>query len=232
MRTVVSFPVVAFLIVASLASAQVPGWRRSLMGVPAHPSPSTSLEDIQTFERNARMGVPYFAALTPGDYEANRAFVRQMAAYLAAVDLASRNPQVRAALPGAYAALAAWRYIYPGALPPPGELPSPAPGRPPDPPFELRAPAIDDPAGAELRDRYNSTAIRAAKAWQNAEIIRAGLESRGMTLNEQTANSVARLQLDFELAAAALRARDWNEAQEYLQRAEGETEKIGRSVGH
>jgi hypothetical protein len=114
----------------------------------------------------------------------------------------------------------------------------PAPGKPGDPPFERSVPAIQDVAPADketaddLRTRYTSTAARAASAWQNAETLRLSLESNNMTLNAQTATSVARLQLYLELAAGGLHARDWMEARENLEKAEYETERVAKTVGH
>jgi hypothetical protein len=52
-----------------------------------------------------------------------------------------------------------------------------------------------------------------------------------MTMNAQTATSVVRLQLYLELAAGALRARDWAEAKDNLEKTEYETEKVFRAVG-
>jgi hypothetical protein len=208
-----------------------------MMGFPAQPG-GVSVQDLERFEQTARTATPYFSAMTPADYAANRAFMGQMVSYLGAVDLMARTPQMRLALSRAYWALAGWRYVYPQMQQPAGGGgAAPAPGKPSGPPFDMRAPEMKDVAPADketaddLRTRYTTDAARAATAWQNAETIRLGLESKGMTLNADTATQVARLQLYLELASGALRARDWTEAHDNLEKVEYETEKVVRAVG-
>jgi hypothetical protein len=83
----------------------------------------------------------------------------------------------------------------------------------------------------ELRSRYETSAARAAAAWQNAELLRQNLAREGLALNTQTAASLARLQVYFGLAAGDLQERDWDEAKTNLERAEYETEKVFKTVG-
>jgi hypothetical protein len=117
------------------------------------------------------------------------------------------------------------------------QAPAPPPAPPAGPPFAQQAPLIDNVSTAEssiasdLVSRYESSAARAAAAWENAEVLRQNLARQGMALNTQTAASVARLQLYFELAAGDLREHDWTEAGVNLERAEYETEKVFKTVG-
>jgi hypothetical protein len=217
------------------------GWRRALQGLPQQPGVNTSVQDANQFAQNIEMAVPYFATLTPGDYEANRELVRRMWAYLAALDvMAGRNPQMRLATGRARRALGAWGLGY--AFVPGGPTaPEPAPGQPPpvpvSPPFAAQAPVVENVPAAqratvdELRSRYETSAARAAAAWQNAELLRQNLAREGLALNTQTAASLARLQVYFGLAAGDLQERDWDEAKTNLERAEYETEKVFKTVG-
>jgi len=226
----------------SIAAAQDDsGWRRALQGLPAQPGANMSVQDANQFAQNIEMGVPYFATLTPGDYEANRELVRRMWAYLAALDvMAGRNPQMRLAAGRARRALGAWGMGY--AFVPGGPTaPEPAPNQPPpapsSPPFATQAPMLENVPAAqratadELRARYETSAARAAAAWQNAELLRQNLAREGLALNTQTAASLARLQVYFGLAAGDLQERDWDEAKTNLERAEYETEKVFKTVG-
>lgn len=217
------------------------GWRRGLMDLPEQPGANTSVQDANQFAQNIELAVPYFATVTPGDYEANRELVRRMWAYSAALDvMAGRNPQMRLAAGRARRALGAWGYGYP-FIPGGPAVPEPAVSQPPPPPsgppFATQAPMIEKvPAterttADELRSRYETSAARAAAAWQNAEILRQNLAREGLSLNTQTAASLARLQVYFGLAAGDLQERDWAEAQSNLERAEYETNKVFQTVG-
>jgi hypothetical protein len=214
-------------------------WRRALMSLPDQPAANTSVQDADRFSQNVELAVPYFASLTPGDYEANRELVRRLWAYLSALDLmASRNPQMRLAAGRARRALRALPVaLAAGAGLNTGEAPVPPPDRFEGPPFAQQAPRIENISAAErstadeLRSRYELSAARAAAAWRNAEGLRQNLAREGMSLNAQTAASVARLQLYFGLAAGDLLEHDWTEAGVNLERAEYETEKVFKSVG-
>ncbi len=219
------------------------GWRRALMSLPDRPAANTSVQDADRFSQNVELAVPYFATLTPGDYEANRELVRRLWVYQQELDLmAARNPQMRLAAGRARRALGALPLGFLAAIgqtaPPPDSNQAPAPPPPPvGPPFAQQAPQIDNLSAADrrtaddLRSRYESSAARAAAAWQNAEVLRQNLAREGMSLNTQTAASVSRLQLYFELAAGDLREHDWTEAGVNLERAEYETEKVFKTVG-
>jgi hypothetical protein len=241
----------------STASAQKPlssaasgssdsGWRRGLMGLPEQPSANTSVQDANQFAQNIELAVPFFATLTPGDYEANRELIRRMWAYSAALDvMAGRNPQMRLAAGRARRALGAWGYgasgygypFVPGGPAAPETAPGQLPPPPSGPPFAMQAPMIEKissnerTTADELRSRYESSAARAAAAWQNAEVLRQNLAREGLSLNTQTAASLARLQVYFGLAAGDLQERDWAEAQTNLERAEYETNKVFQTVG-
>jgi hypothetical protein len=220
-------------------------WRRALMSLPDRPSPSTSVQDADRFSQNVELAVPYFATLTPGDYEANRELMRRLWTYQAELDLmAGRNPQMRMAAGRARRALralpvglalAAGFPVAPGNDS--GQATAPPPVPPAGPPFAQQAPPIENVTAAEsgmagdLASRYELSAARAAAAWENAEVLRQNLAREGMALNAQTAASVARLQLYFELAAGDLREHDWTEAGVNLERAEYETEKVFKTVG-
>jgi hypothetical protein len=226
----------------SMAAAQDDaGWRRALQGLPQQPGANATVQDANQFAQNVELATPYFATLTPGDYEANRELVRRMWTYLAALDvMAGRNPQMRLAASRARRALGAWGLGY--AFVPGGpNAPEPAPGQPPpvplSPPFAAQAPMLENVPVAdrstadELRSRYETSAARAAAAWQNAELLRQNLAREGLALNTQTAASLARLQVYFGLAAGDLQERDWAEAKTNLERAEYETEKVFKTVG-
>jgi hypothetical protein len=230
------------------ANAQDTGdaaWRRALMSLPDRPSPNTSVQDADRFSQNVELAVPYFATLTPGDYEANRELMRRLWTYQAELDLmAGRNPQMRMAAGRARRALRALPVGLALAAGFPvaqgndsSQAPAPPPAPPAGPPFAQQAPLIDNVSTAEssiasdLVSRYESSAARAAAAWENAEVLRQNLARQGMALNTQTAASVARLQLYFELAAGDLREHDWTEAGVNLERAEYETEKVFKTVG-
>lgn len=248
----------AFVMAASIACAQSSqnsqneDWRSALLDLPEHPT--ANLQDLQRFERHLTMAMPYFGTLTPGDYEANRELVRRIVMYQAGLDMLYRNPQVtrdplmRSAVGrvrnviGQMRSYAIFSMAYGGAAgassePRRAEQPAPAVMTKGEPPFSMNAPRLEKISAAdakiahEICSLYETDAARSAAAWQSAETLRVSLEKQGMSLNVQTAASVGRLQLYFESAAASIRERDWEEARLNLQRAEGETEKIFRTVG-
>jgi hypothetical protein len=218
-------------------------WRTGIDEVLAQPPAAVGTQDIQRLEEDLRLARPYFAAITPGDYEANREFIRRIYAYLAQVDTLTRNSRMRFALRRANQALVSIRL--------PGDAPQPAapvdgrPDRPapPDrpasgePPFDLRAPVVENVADAdapkvrELRMRYESAAAQAVGAWQATDSIRANLADRGMALNPQTTASVVRIRLFLETAADALREHQWDDARDNIERAEYETQKVLKTMG-
>jgi hypothetical protein len=165
-----------------------------------------------------------------------------MAIYLAGVDAVSRDARVRGALGRAYLAVAALRWV--GApllgtdppLPPRGGAPT-ALSPPQKPRFEVQAPEIPNLTAADravaddLSERYESAAAKASAAWSSADILRRSLEERGMSLNTLTEQSLARVQLYFDLATDALRQHDWVEARANIERASYETEKVRKTVG-
>lgn len=228
----------AFVWVASLALAQ-PGdtqWRRDLMGLPDHPTGATA-QEVDRFVQNVQMATPYFASITPGDFEANREMVRRMWAYTMALEMmAKQNPVLRPYASRARGAMNAFPIGYmmvqappsaPGFDGPPKAAAAQQQDKPV--PFSLTAPNRDN---ADLASRYDSTAARAATTWKNAETMRQSLVARGMNLNAQTAASVSRLQGDMDAAARALESRKWDEATASLDRADAEIEKISKVAGH
>jgi hypothetical protein len=214
-----------------------PDWRRNLTQMLQQPPANASARDLERFEQYLLAAGPYCASLTPNDYEANRALMRSMATYLATVNTAARDPQLRAAGLRVSRAMAAFPCAYPAARPP-SQSPDAAP--PPSPsaaPFLLHAPAIENLPDAdretalELQTRYETDAGRAASAWKNAETLHQNLAARGMSLNTQTAASVKRLPLLIDQAATGLREHAWAETRTHLEAAEAETQKIVNAVG-
>ena len=216
------------ILLSSLALAQ--SWRTELMGLPDHPS-AANAGDIDKFVQNVQLATPYFASIAPGDFEANREMVRRMWAYTMALETMSKqNPALRGyagrarramnAFPIGYLMVQQQQQTQPPAAPP---------AKPGDPPFAMKSPAG---APEELSSRYDSTAARAASAWQNADKMRRDLASRGMSLNAATASAVARLEGDMEAAARGIQSKDWSEANSSLDRADAEIEKISKVVGH
>jgi hypothetical protein len=235
--------VLILLLCAPLFSQEDAQWRSALTELLSRPPGTATLQDLQRLEDNIRLATPYFGTLTPGDYEANRELIRRMTAYLAAMNLANRDPRMRFALRRANQALASLRYAAPPAFsaplgPMPPADPRPAPPTRAQAPWELQAPDIsnipeaDKAKARELQDRYESAAAQAATAWQSAEVLRQNLAAEGMALNTLTATSIARVQFYLETAADALREQDWEDAKVNLQRAEYETEKVFKTVGH
>lgn len=232
---------VALLCVCLNAFGQ--GWRQSLMGLPERPPASTSVQDLNRFHQNVRLATPYFAGLQPGEYQANRDLIRRMVTYLAGVDLISRDPQLRGLVNRGYMSVAAlsWGTPWGGGMqqqaPQSSAAPMPQPVRPSKPPFSLEAPAVtgvaeaDKAKLADLQERYEFATSRASAVWQSAEALRGNLQSQGFALNTVTEASLARIQLYLELAAGALRAKEWPEAQTNIERADYETEKVRKTTG-
>lgn len=216
-------------------------WRSELMGLSDHPN-TANPQDVDRFVQNVQLATPYFATITPGDFEANREMVRRMWAYTMGLEMmAGKNPALRPAASRARNAMNAfpigYGMIQGGQTLGPGfqaNAPAPQPAlqqKPGAPPFATSAPAV---AGMpeDLASRYASTAARGATAWQNAETLKQSLASRGMSLNAATAASLARLQVALESASRSMQARKWDDANESLDRADGEIEKITKVVGH
>jgi hypothetical protein len=195
------------------------------------------------------MAAAYLGTTTPNAYatqwEANRALVRQMAAYLYGLRTLSGNSQLRGPVARAqhsFDSLGLAMYLsYVNSASGPNADPNPSP-QPREngqamPPFALDAPELtgvsdaDKDTASDLRTRYETDTARSAGAWQNAETLRQNLEARGMGLNLQTATFMVRLPQYFRVAASALRRNDWEEARTRLQQAEAETEKIEKTVG-
>jgi hypothetical protein len=223
---------------AASAQNSSSSWKTTLTGLADRPAPNTSIQDIDRFTENVQLAAPYFATLTPGDYESNREFVRRMWAYLTALDRMARDPRMRLAVGRARRAMGELRIGIP-AMPADlsaGEPPPSADQAVTEPPFAKALPDENVPESEkrvadEVRSRYESDLARATAAWQNIEDLRRRLAARGLALASQTAASVARLQLDFEMAVKGLREHDWAEVRTDLERAEYETGKVFRAVG-
>jgi hypothetical protein len=213
------------------------------MGLSEHPS-GASTQDIDRFVQNVQLATPYFATITPGDFEANREMVRRMWAYTMALEIMARqNPMLRPMAARARNAMNAFPIGYNmmlarGAQPavnvgsPRNEKKTPAvEQKPAGPPFVLTAPSIEG-LPEDLSSRYGSTAARGATAWQNAETLRQSLASKGMSPNAATASAVGRLQADMDAALRNIQSRNWAEAGSALDRADAEIEKISKIVGH
>ena len=164
-----------------------------------------------------------------------------MAAYLATVEVLNHSPGMGTALGRAYRSVAALQWLVPRmgmALPSPAPAPEAPIPAPPAPAFALQAPdvagvsAADRPMADDLAMRYELASGKAAVAWQAAGGLRRSLQAQGLTLNVLTETSLARMQVYFDLATAALKARHWAEARTNLERAEYETEKVRKTVGH
>ena len=216
-----------------------PLWRRNLLGAIGAQPGRASVRDIEQIEQYMLSAAPYCMSLTPGDYEANRELARQMTTYLMTVNTMTTDPQTRAAALRASRAVAAFPCAFPQAQPKqaPGAPTAAPPKLPSEPPFDQKAPVLegvadaDKETAADLRQRYETDAAKAAVAWRNADTMRQSLASRGMSLNADTAASVDRLQLFFEEAATALRDHKWDDALSSLQAVEAVTQKIGKAVG-
>lgn len=256
------------LIASVLAVAQTrntpetPSWRSSLSALPATPPANTNAQDIVQFEKNMRMAAPYLGNTTPtanpAQWEANRAMVRRMAAYLYGLQMLSGNRQLRGPITRAQHSFDALgfapylAYVNSADAPyqngpyqdaPYQDAPQGPPSQQPEmrqilaPPFAMNAPEssgvsdTDKETAADLHTRYDTDAAHSAGVWQNAETLRQNLEMRGLGLNLETATSMVRLPQHFNSAANSLRRNDWDGARTHLQQAEAETEKIARTVG-
>jgi hypothetical protein len=228
------------LLLCAAAYAQAPNWRQSFTGLLNRPPGTLSVRDLQLLESQMALAGQYCVGPTPGDYEANRQLVRQMIAYLATVQVAAQDAQVKTSLRRLSRSLAAFPCAYgviPGQPPPANAAPPPppAPGEAPfapSAPVLLDVPKADQDTAKDLRDRYNGDASHAATAWKNAEVIRQGLEAKGMSLNAQTAASVDHLALFLDQAAEALRGHRWDEARSSLEAVEAETQKVAKAAGN
>jgi hypothetical protein len=216
-----------------------PLWRRNILGAIGQQPGKATVRDVEQIEQYMLSAAPYCMSLTPGDYEANRDLARQMTTYLMTVNTMAADPQTRAAALRASRAVAAFPCAFPQNQPKrsPG-TPAPAPATTAaEPPFAQKAPQLegiadaDKDTAADLRQRYETDAAKAAVVWQNAETMRQSLAARGMSLNADTAAAVNRWQLFFEEAAAALRDHKWDDALSSLQAVEATTQKVGKAVG-
>jgi hypothetical protein len=214
-----------------------PLWRQNLTGFMNRPPANPTVRDVEQLQGYLLAAMPYCTGLSPNDYEANRALVRNMTAYLVAMNAAARDPETRAAIAQVNQSIAVFPCAVPNGQtqPQPGkQAAAPAPAAPP---FALQAPEIENIAAAdkdtarELRQRYETDAANAAATWTNAEAMRLNLAKQGMALNVQTATSLGRFQLFFEQAEAALKDRHWDDARSSLEAVEGETQKVAKVVG-
>ncbi len=224
-----------FILIACGSLALAQSWKSDLMGLPEHPTAQNS-GDVDRFVQNVQLAAPYFASITPGDFEANREMVRRMWAYTMALEMiAKQNPMLRPAAAKARRAMNAFPIGY-NLMPvqpvqtSPKQQPAPAAAiKPDEPPFPMQAPAN---APEELASRYDSIAARASVVWQSADKLRNDLESRGMTLNAMTAAAVGRLEADMDAAIRNLRSKNFAEANAALDRADAEIAKISKAIGH
>jgi hypothetical protein len=240
MRVLMKAAVGLFLCIALNAQAPAtPGWRQTFHGLLGRPPGSLTARDLQQMETELALASQYCTGLAPGDYEANRALVRQMATYLATVQVAGGDQTMHLSLRRLTRSLAAFPCAY--AIPPgqqaAGEAP-PSPASHDEAPFGKTAPVLHDVPKADqataqdLGERYNIDAGHAATAWKNAEAIRRGLEAKAMSLNAQTAASVDHLKLFLDQAADAMLKHRWDDALSSLQAVEAETQKISKSAGN
>ena len=229
----------AALLLCVVACAQTPNWRQTFTGLLNRPPGSLTARDLHLLETQMALAGQYCVGLTPGDYEANRALVRQMAAYLATIQVGAGDQQMSLSLRRLTRSLTAFPCAY--ALPPGQQaapsaaLPRIAPGEPPfakTAPMPQDVPKAEQDTAKELRERYNIDASRAATAWKNAEVIRQGLVAKGMSLNAQTAASVDHLKVLLDEAADALREHKWDDVVSSLQAVEATTEKVNKTAGN
>lgn len=217
-----------------------PNWRGTFRGLMGRRPGTVNARDLQMLETQLALAGQYCVGLTPGDYEANRAMVRDMMAYLATIQVASGDEQMNLSMRRLRGSLAAFpcAYALPPGAPPPGPAAAPPPRAAGEPPFALQAPALtdvkkeDQETAKELRERYAGVASRAASTWKNAETIRLGLVAKGMSLNADTQASVDHLKLFLDQATEALNQHDWMEAGEALDRCEFATQKVAKTVGN
>jgi hypothetical protein len=238
----------ALLFCAGFVFSQSPGarpfryWRNTFHGYLNRPPGSWSARDLLQLETELALAGQNCAGLSPSDYEANRALVRQMAAYFATIQVASGDRQMNLSLRRLARSLAVFPCAYgvaaPGGQPPPGAIPAPTPPAPGTPPFALTAPALadvpqpDQDTAKDLRDRYNGDASRAATAWKNAQTVRQNLAAKGMSLNAGAAAAVDRLKLLLDDARDALRDHKWDDALSSLQGVEATIQKVNETVGN
>jgi hypothetical protein len=137
-----------------------------------------------------------------------------------------------------WAGIPAWGSLRQPVAPATPEAPSAptTPSFPTKPPFALQAPEVNVAADAqerliELQSRYESASAKASSTWAAAATISRNLEARGMTLNGTVLTSLARVQLYFDLAASALRAQNWADAETNITRADYETENVRKTTG-
>src|SRR5580704_16072954 len=104
------------LLVCVAAYAQAPNWRQSFTGLLNRPPGTLSVRDLQLLESQLALAGQYCVGLTAGDYEANRALVRQMTTYLATVQVAAQDAPMRTSLRRLSRSLAAFPCAY--AVPP------------------------------------------------------------------------------------------------------------------
>ena len=240
--------VATFLLCAAGIFGQVPGapplqnWHNTFHGYLNRAPGSWTSRDLMQLETQLALAGQSCTGLSPSDYEANRALVRQMAAYIATIQVASGDRQMNLSLRRLARSLAVFPCAYgvvpPGQQQPPPNVepaPPPAPG---EPPFALAAPALGDVPKADqdtakdLRDRYNGDASRAATAWKNAQAVRQSLAAKGMSLNAETSAAIDRLKLLLDDAAGALRDHNWDDALSSLQGVEATTAKVNKTVGN
>jgi hypothetical protein len=216
--------------------AQVPSgllWRRNLSGILGQSPAKVTSGDLGRFEQYLAGAGAYCSALTASDYAANRYMMQGMAAYVASMNQAARDPQMRASLGRISSGISAFPCSSAGTAGP-GIPPPPPPG---EPPFAMQPPNVDNVAAADketysdLQARYRTDAARSASAWKSAQVMRASLAAQGATLNAVTEAAVSRFQLLFGLAAGNLLDRRWDEVLDNLQAAEAETAKVAKVVG-
>ncbi len=219
----------------------MPGWHQTFRDYLNRPPGSWTARDLQAFESQLALAGQYCTGgLTPGDYENNRALVRQLTTYMAAIQIAAGDQQMKQTIRRVTRSLAAFPCAYavvPGQQP----VPAAAPLLPPPPaeaPFALTAPVLADVPAADqqtardLRERYSMDASHAATAWKNADQIRRNLSIQWMSLNAQTGAAVDRLKILLGEAAEELRDHKWDDALSSLQAVEATTEKINKTAGN
>lgn len=92
----------ALLLLVGLLSGQTSDWRQVLENLPAQPGANVRPQDIDRLRWAIEQGSPYLLSANANDYEANREMVRRIISYLAALDIISRDPEMRYALARAY----------------------------------------------------------------------------------------------------------------------------------
>lgn len=235
--------VASLLLLSAVGFAQVPSsaWRQAFGGYLNRPPGSWNAHDLQEFESQIALAGSYCVGLTPGDYESNRELVRQMTAYLATVQVAAGDPQMKTSLRRLTRSLAAFPCAFgvvPGGRQQPPQPAAPPPPPPGEPPFTMSAPVLtnvpkaDQDTAKELRERYSSDASRATTAWKNADQVRRNLSVKGQSLNAQTSAAVDRLKLLLDEAADALREHKWDDALSSLQGVEATIQKVNSTVGN